>query len=337
MARITLTVGPSFVAEAGMTILDAAMRAGTPLPYSCKAGRCSTCRCKIIRGSTTAVLPESGLTDAEKSDGWILSCARTADADLLVEIESFGDLVLPPIKTLPCRIHRIERLAPDVIEVHLRLPPSAAFGFLPGQHVSVIGPNGIRRSYSLANANSPDRLLKLHIRAVDGGAMSRYWFHQAQVNDLLRLSGPLGTFFLRDTTNADLIFLATGTGMAPVKAMLESIASLPDDRRPQSINVVWGGRRPQDHYLDVAGIPGRHRYLPVLSQAGPGWTGARGHVQDALLALAPDLRNASVYACGSESMIRDARAALVLAGLPASRFHSDAFVSSEPDQSNQSH
>ena len=151
----------------------------------------------------------------------------------------------------------------------------------------------------------PIKQLELHIRRVDGGAMSDYWFGAAKVNDLLRLHGPLGTFFLRDVAGADLVFLATGTGIAPVKAMLEGLNS--QAAAPRSVTVYWGGRLPTDLYWDTRGAGTAHRFVPVLSRAGATWDGARGHVQDLLLAEGRDWDRAIVYACGSDAMIHDAR------------------------------
>jgi len=157
--------------------------------------------------------------------------------------------------------------------------------------------------------------------------MSDYWFNHAKKNDLLRLNGPMGTFFLRECTNIDVFFLATGTGIAPVKAILESLMQMPE-QQPKSLTVLWGGREPKDFYIDISAIPGKHRYYPVISRPNENWTGAKGYVQDFLLATASDLSNAVVYACGSDNMIHDAKQLLIKAGLPSARFYSDAFVSS---------
>lgn len=328
MPNISLNAKGSFSTEPGTSILDAAASASRLIPYSCRTGRCSTCRCKLVQGETTTLADESGLTTAEKAEGWILSCVRTAVTDVVLEVETLDDLALPPPRTLPCRINGIERIAPDVLRIRLRLPPGSALSHFPGQYIEAIGPGGIRRSYSLATAGSDGTPLELHVRAVEGGAMSDYWFHHAKDNDLLRLHGPLGTFVLRDVAGIDLILLATGTGIAPVKAILESLPALTPEQSPRSVTVLWGGRIPADLYLDIGALPGMHRYVPVLSRADGAWGGARGHVQDVLLGLQPDLRNAAVYACGSDAMIHGARETLLRAGLPAGRFHSDAFVCS---------
>lgn len=328
MAIIHLTSGREFAAESGVSLLDAASAAGIALPYSCRTGRCSTCKALVQRGQTCPRTEEAGLSPEEIEAGWILTCVRSAETDVELDIEDLGGITLPQPKTLPCRIAELENLAPDVLRVKLRLPPTSAFSFIPGQYIDVIGLNGTRRSYSLANASFSDKLLELHIRAVNGGAMSDYWFNHAKLNDLLRLTGPLGTFFLRECKNTDIFFLATGTGIAPVKAMLESLMHVPEDQQPQSITVLWGGRKPEDLYIDIAAIPGKHRYIPVISRPSEDWTGAKGYVQDVLLTTAPDLTKVVVYACGSDNMIHDAKKLLSNAGLPIVRIYSDAFVSS---------
>jgi CDP-4-dehydro-6-deoxyglucose reductase len=328
MPTIRLSSGACFDAAEGTTLLDAAAAASKLIPYSCRTGRCSTCRCMVVEGDTLALSDETGLSAGEKAAGWILSCVRSAASDLVLEVETLDGLTLPSPRTLPCKIDTVARVAPDVVNILLRLPPAAAFEHEAGQYIEVIGPGGIRRSYSLAAAGQAGTAVELHIREVVGGAMSDYWFHRARVNDLLRMRGPLGTFVLRDVADIDLVLLATGTGIAPVKAILESLPALEPEQAPRSVTVLWGGRVPADLYLDIGAMPGTHRFIPVLSRADAGWGGARGHVQDVLLNLQPDLRNAAVYACGSDAMIHGARDSLLRAGLPARRFHSDAFVCS---------
>jgi len=175
VSLVTLPDGRSFQASADQTVLGAALAAGISLPYSCRTGRCSTCRGRVLAGSTCALGTESGLSADERDEGWILTCVRGTASDLSLEIESLGDIVIPAPRTLPCRISSLERVSHDVMLVTLRLPPAAQFDFLPGQYVEIIGPNGIRRSYSLANADFSGKALELHIRAVGGGVMSRYW------------------------------------------------------------------------------------------------------------------------------------------------------------------
>ncbi len=328
MPLIRTTHNQAFAQSSGQTVLDAAAKAGINLPYSCKTGRCSTCKSKVHSGQSTAVVDELGLTADEKAQGYVLSCVRSASTDLLIEVEDLGDQVIPEVKTLPARISSLDKLTPDVLSIKLRLPPNTVLTYLAGQYIDVIGPGGLRRSYSVANAIAPDNQLQLHIRAVQGGAMSDYWFNQAKVNDLLRINGPLGSFFMRPLAGLHLVFFATGTGIAPVKAMFEHLANAPVADQPLSTTVYWGGREPQDLYADPTQWHPALRFIPVLSRAPGSWTGMRGYVQKAFLADAPDLTQVVVYACGSDAMIQSAKAALTQAGLPDKRFYSDAFVPS---------
>ncbi len=340
MARITLDGGRSFDAGPDESLLAAALRAGIALEHSCLTGRCGACKAQVRHGQTDNIHEETGLEPNERSNGWILSCARTALTDVHLDgVEDLG-VALPPVRILPCRIQSLHRRAPDVMEVVLRLPPQQSWAHHPGQSIDIIGPGGLQRSYSVANAVSKTQgvQLELHIRHVPQGAMSHYWFEQAKPNDLLRLRGPSGTFFLRNTAQRDLIFLATGTGIAAVKAMLESLGGQPPAEHPRSITLCWGGRVPADLYWDPTTASSTYttpptyelRYVPVLSRAGSDWTGARGHVQDALLARVSDLSQSTVYACGSDAMVHTARERLIAAGLPARHFHADAFVCSAP-------
>lgn len=271
---------------------------------------------------------ELSLSAEEKRQGWVLACVRTATTDLVIEAEDLGDVTLAKPKTIPCRIHTLEKLALDVIKVTLRLPPSSTLNFYPGQYVDIIGTGGIRRSYSLACAPQADNMLELHIKKVTDGAMSQYWFEHAKVNDLLRLNGPLGTFLLRDLDDLHLVFLATGTGIAPIKAMLEDLDRKPKERLPRSVTVYWGGRVPDDLYWRPGQMSYPYQLIPVLSRANADWIGKRGHVQNALIEDGFDLAGICVYACGSDAMIHSAQSALQAAGLPAKRFLADAFVCS---------
>lgn len=328
MPLIRTSSGKSFTAAEGGALLDAALHANLMLAYSCRTGRCGTCKSQVRAGSTIAIHDEIGLSQAERDAGWILTCVRSAASDVELDVEDLGDTQLFPAKTLPCRIHTLERLSADVVKVILRLPPSSNFDFHPGQYVEVIGHGGLRRSYSIANAPTPAKHLEMHIRQVPDGAMSQYWFEQAKVNDLLRLNGPLGTFFLRDVDGLDVIFLATGTGIAPIKAILEGFVEDPHKAQPRSVSVFWGGRVRDDLYFDVKNMGSNYQFFPVLSRADDEWIGARGHVQQALLAQRHEWDRAMVYACGSDAMIRGARQQLIDAGLSERRFYSDAFVCS---------
>lgn len=330
MPTITTTTGKRFSAQPGEALLDAALRAGVLLEHSCRTGRCSNCKAQVLTGDTVVLHDEMGLNQTERESGWILSCVRSATSDALLQVDDLGSMSLFPARTLPCRIKTLQRLTAKVLRVVLRLPPSDGLDYYPGQYIDVIGPNGLRRSYSVANAPSTDNLIELHVGRVEGGAMSEYWFEKAQVNDLLRLHGPQGTFFLRDLAGADLVFLATGTGIAPIKAMLEGLKGVPISDRPASISVYWGGRTSEDIYWTPSVSELKLDFVPVLSRADADWAGARGYIQEALLASKCNTSTSLVYACGSIAMIHSVHVQLQARGLPDRRFHSDAFVSSAP-------
>jgi CDP-4-dehydro-6-deoxyglucose reductase len=332
MPFVSTSGGQRFASAEGESLLDAALRQDVTMAYSCRTGRCNSCKARLRGGTTQLLHPETGLGESDRQAGWVLTCSRSATSDVELEIDDLGGVHLPPPRTLPCRIQSLRLLAGDILEVVLRLPPSMALDFLPGQYVEIIGHGGVRRSYSIANAPQQDRRLALHIRRVPGGAFSEYWFGQAGVNDLLRLKGPLGTFFLRDTAGVDLLLLATGTGLAPVKAIVEGLAS--SGARPRSVSVYWGMRRADELYWTPGNRADTLRpgpsptFVPVLSRAGPGWTGARGYVQHVAIDRHRDWRSTTAYVCGSEAMIEGARQAFVEAGLEERRFHADAFVCS---------
>ncbi|MFJ4343855.1 FAD-binding oxidoreductase [Pseudomonas sp. NPDC089401] len=328
MASVKLQNGKSFSSESGTSLLDSAKAAGLTLEYSCRTGRCGVCKTTVVCGETEALREETSLTAEERAAGMILTCCRHATSDVEIDAEDLGALGNIVVKTVPCRIDSITRLADNVVEVVLRVPPTGKLDYLPGQYLDVIGEGGLRRSYSIANAQREDGKLELQIREVEQGMMSQYWFGTAKHNDLLRLEGPLGTFCLRDTEAGTIVFLATGTGIAPVKAMLEQLLGNPELAAGKKIHIYWGGRHPGDIYWtpQLEGL--NAEFIPVLSRPHPDWPGRTGYVQKALLDDGIELADAVIYACGSEDMIHSARSALTDAGLPAKHFYSDAFVSS---------
>ncbi len=327
--QIKLANGRVFSANAETSILDNALRQGVTLEHSCKNGRCGVCKTQLLNGQTDVLQHEESLQEAEKQAGFILTCCRKALANIEIDIEDLPELQGIQTKTIPARIDSLEFLTPSVVQVVLRTPPNNTLQFLPGQYISVIGPNGVRRAYSVANAPRTDNKIVLHIKKVEQGVLSQYWFEQAKVNDLLRLEGPMGTFFLREQLPQTLILLATGTGLAPIQALLEKLKALAQQAQalPQ-IAVYWGNRYEKDIYceLGIQNMSGVDINL-VLSRPTQGWTGRTGYVQQAVLEDFSNLQNTAVYACGSSSMITSAKIEFIKAGLPKNRFYSDAFVS----------
>jgi CDP-4-dehydro-6-deoxyglucose reductase len=329
-----ITIEPSghtFLAEEGETVLEAALRHGYTLPYGCRNGACGSCKGKIVSGRVDyGDYQTSALPDEEKAAGFALFCSARPLSDLVIESREVGAARDIQVRTIPCRVQKIDKPSPDVAVLYLKLPASERLQFLPGQYIDILLKDGKRRSFSLANAPHDDELLQLHVRHVPGGAFTEYVFTQMREKAILRFEGPLGTFFLREDSDKPIIMLATGTGFAPIKSMLEH-AFYTGIKRP--ITLYWGGRQRQDLYMlelpmKWAAEHPTFRFVPVLSQLAPEdhWTGRTGHVQDCALADHPDLHDVQVYACGSPAMVNDAHRVLVAAGLPEDEFFSDAFT-----------
>ncbi len=328
MPNVMLNTGRTFPADPTVTILDAARVQGVTLEYSCRTGRCGICKAPVLSGETAILKSEAeGLTAEEAAAGLVLTCCRAATSDVELDIEPLDRLQGLEIKTMPSRIGSIERLAPDIVKVVLRTPPASPMRFLPGQYVDVLA-EGVRRSYSLANAPRADGLLELIIKRYPGGRLSEYWFERAKPNDLIRIEGPFGTFFLRDEGPRDIVFLATGTGIAPVKALLEEFAADAERAARHRLRVFWGNREAESFCWDPVALGLDIAVHHLLSNREAAWEGARGYVQDAAVRDGIDPEDTVVYACGSNAMIASARTALLALGLPAKRFFSDAFVSS---------
>jgi CDP-4-dehydro-6-deoxyglucose reductase len=260
-----------------------------------------------------------------------LFCCAKPQSDLTLECKQLTSGADIPVKTLPSRIEKLERLAPDVIEMHLRLPANERLQFLAGQYIDILLKDGKRRSYSLANAPHDDAFLQLHIRHVPGGLFTTQVFSTLKVRDILRFNGPHGGFYLREDSDKPMILLAGGTGFAPIKAIVEH-AIAEKSRRP--MHIYWGAKARVDLYLNS--LPEKWgaenadiRYVPVLSEpaADDGWTGRSGFVHRAVLEDFPDLSGYQVYACGSPLMIDAARDDFVnLCKLPEEEFFADAFT-----------
>jgi len=328
MHLVTLNNGRTFTADPSLSILDAARNAGIVLEYSCRTGRCGICKAPVTAGETALLRPEDeSLRLEDVAAGLILTCCRAAAGNVALDIEPLDRLAGLAIKTMPARISMIERLAPDIVRVVLRTPPASPMRFLAGQYVDVLA-EGVRRSYSLANAPRIDGVLELLIKRYPGGVLSQYWFEKAAVNDLVRIEGPFGTFFLREEGPTNIVFLATGTGIAPVKALLEEIATDPARAARHHLSVFWGNREPENFCWDPSALGLDTRFHHLLSGFDAAWAGGRGYVQEAAVREGIDPHDTVVYACGSSAMVASARADLFALGLPSKRFFSDAFVSS---------
>ncbi len=331
-----VTVKPSgrqFTCEADETILNAAIRAGVGLPYGCKNGACGTCKGMVLSGTVThGTHQEKALPAADEAAGFSLFCCARAHSDVVIEAREVLGIGEFPIKKLPSRIAKLEKVADDVMTIALQLPASERLQYRAGQYIEFILKDGKRRSYSLANAPHLDEHITLHVRHMPGGLFTDHVFNTMKEREILRFEGPLGTFFLREDSSRPMVLLASGTGFAPIKAIVEQ--ALHDDlKRPMTL--YWGGRRPKDLYMHALceewarTIPD-FRYVPVISDPLPEdqWQGRTGFVHRAVMEDMSDLSDHQVYACGAPVMVDAAKADFtVLCGLPADEFYADAFTS----------
>jgi CDP-4-dehydro-6-deoxyglucose reductase len=328
MFKIELKNNKSFNCSKEQTIFEAAKMAGVLLDHSCLAARCRSCAVRVLEGDSADIQEELVLSEEEKQQGFILSCNAKPIANMKLDIEDLGDIVLSESRTFPSKIDRIEKVTDSIIKVVLRLPPASNFNFVAGQYVNIIK-GTIKRSYSIANNRNKDNKLEFYIKKYEGGIMSNYWFSEAKANDLVRIEGPQGTFFYRAQEEVKhLVLLATGTGIAPIKAILEQLNSNPTSCSNKKIWVVWGGRYEEDIFWEPKFGNLNLSFIPVLSRSKEEWNGARGYVQNAVIDEEINLKHAQVYACGSVSMIQDAKKLFVENQLNKDKFYADAFVSS---------
>lgn len=334
--------GRTFDVQWDETVLAAAVRQGVGLPYGCKDGACGSCKCKKLSGVVQHSTHQSkALSEEEEAAGMVLTCCATALGDVVLESRQVTQTGSFPVKKMPARLSQLERKSADVMLMRLQLPANEAFSYHAGQYLDFLLPDGLRRSYSMASAAAaPDQngRLELHVRHLPGGVFTDRVFGTLKEKEILRLEGPFGSFYLREDSNKPMVLLASGTGFAPIKAIIEHMQQK-DIQRPATL--YWGGRRPQDLYLDdwvqtkLREMP-QLRYVPVISEALPadGWSGRTGFVHRAVLQDLPDLSGYQVYACGVPVMVESAQRDFAQAGLPPEEFYSDAFTS-EADKAVQ--
>jgi CDP-4-dehydro-6-deoxyglucose reductase len=327
--------GHAFTVDDGETVLAAALREGIVIAYGCRNGVCGTCKGKLVEGAVDyGTYQEHALSAAEKDAGMALFCQAKPRSDLLIRCRELGAAVKGmQIKMMPARVMKLERAAPDVMLLELKLPANDKFMFLAGQYVDLILRDGTRRSFSMANAPHDDEFLRLHLRDY-GGPFSRHVFGAMKEKDILRIEGPFGTFFLREDSAKPIVLLASGTGFAPIKAIVEHAMHADMKRR---MTLYWGCRVRADLYLHELAVnwqrAGILRYVPVLSDAPASdhWTGRTGFVHRAVMEDFPDLSGHQVYACGAPIVVESAsRDFTARCKLPEDEFFSDSFTPSVP-------
>ncbi len=333
-----VTVQPSgrrFEANEGEALLAAAIRQGIGLPYGCKDGACGSCKCKKLEGTVVHGPHQlKALSHEEEAQGLVLTCCAVPQTDAVLESRQVTDESAFPVRKMPARISQLQRLTHDVVVMRLQLPANEVFKYHAGQYVEFLLRDGDRRSYSMANAPHTQAQtpgIELHLRHMPGGKFTDQVFSTLKEKDILRIEGPYGSFFLREDSSKPMVLLASGTGFAPIKALIEHM-QFKNIQRPAVL--YWGGRRPADLYMHdwlvakTQEMP-QLRYVSVVSDALPedAWTGRTGFVHQAVLQDLPDLSGHQVYACGAPIVVDSAKADYTAqAGLPEDEFFADSFT-----------
>ena len=309
----------AFPCDAGTTILEAARLAGYEMPYSCRRGACASCRGLVRSGEIDTPYP---------GDLYTLFCQATPKSDLEIVPREIRRIDPAARSTIDTKVLRVVRAADDVRIVQLRFPAGVRAKFKAGQYLDVILADGARRSFSMANAPQQSDVAVLHVRVVPGGKFSQEVLPKLAPGDQLRVEIPAGDFWLRESAQP-AVFVASGTGFAPVKSILEDAFRKKDTRE---MVLYWGARRQKDLYLAdlpakwAAQVP-QFRFVPVLSEPAADWQGRTGFVHRAVMEDYPSLAGHQVYACGVTAMVDAARRDFTTArGLLPDDFYCDAFV-----------
>ena len=335
----TATVQPagrSFTVEPDEPVLQAAIRQGVGLPYGCKDGACGSCKSRLLEGRVVhGVHQAKALSAEEEAAGLMLTCCAVPQTDVVIEARSVPGAGQFAVRKMPSRVISITRPAPDVAVLMMQLPANDPLRYQAGQYVEFILRDGARRSYSMASAphtQTDKPVIELHLRHMPGGKFTDHVFSAMKEKDILRIEGPFGSFFLREDSDKPIVLLASGTGFAPIKAIIEHL-QFKASTRPTVL--YWGCRSQADLYLHDWALAAAHqmpnlRYVPVLSEphAEDAWAGRTGLVHRAVMADLPDLSGHQVYACGAPIMVESAQRDLVaLCHLPADEFYADSFTS----------
>ena len=313
-----------FAGSQDLTILESAKKASLTFAHSCLSGRCSECKVKVVSGDFEMPSTQEGLTNKQIQEGYCLSCITKPISDMELEDASFIEGVLPEVKTIPAKISLLEFLSEDVVKVILRTPPNKSLKFLAGQYID-LSVKGIKRSYSIASTPS-DSEIELLIKNYTGGKFSNYLFNEAKVNDLLRIEGPKGTYILPKDNTHNLIFISTGTGIAPNLSLIKS-ALEEGIVQPSQVTLIHGQRSAKEHIYSIDEILNGVNIVKCTSRESvEGFV--QGYVQDAVKGLELDISNSLVFACGNPQMIKELKMQMIALGLEERKFKSDVFVPS---------
>lgn len=315
----------TFEVQPGETVLDAALRCNVGLPHECTFGGCGTCRIRLVEGRVDYEEWPMALGEQEAAQGFGLACQARPRDDLVISAARPGTSSDPVV--LQATVEALRPLADDVLHLQLRLPEAQELVYQPGQYMNVLLGDGRHRSFSMASR--PDGAqVDFHVRRIPGGRFTDARLAALQPGEQLPVEIPLGSFRYHPEDDRPLLMVATGTGLAPIKSMLETLMDS-DDCPP--VSLYWGARTPPDLYLHEEIQAWGERlydfsYVPVLSRAAEGWEGRRGHVQQAVLQDLGELSEHAIYLCGSPAMVADAKSLFGAHGADPQRIYADSFM-----------
>ena len=322
---VVLQTSQSFEVNSNESVLEAALRQEVKLAHECTFGGCGTCRVKLVEGAVGYEQFPMALTPEEAQRGYALACQARPQSDLVISAEPIAEGVCEPQRCTAV-VKELRWLTPEVANLHLELSDLPSFDYLPGQYMNVHLGDGTHRSFSMASLPNASRV-DFHVRRIPGGRFTDAHLDKLAAGDLLEVELPLGAFRCHPEDYRPMVMVATGTGLAPIKSILESLMDDPDC---PPVWLYWGMRSEAGLYLDQEIRRWKPRlyefqYVPVLSRASGRWQGKRGHVQDAVLADIGDLSEHSIYMCGSPAMISDAKQAFLARGADLEHIYTDGF------------
>ena len=322
--------GAQFTVSADETVLEAAQRAGAKLPHECTFGACGTCRVHVLAGQVRYDEPPMGLTDEERDQGYALACQARPCSDLQLSAPERGVTFVEP-RRVTARVADVTALCEGVTRLRLRLPVEADLDYRCGQYINVWLDDDAPRSFSMATAPAGD-LIEFHIRRIPGGRFTDGLVQRLQPDDSVDVEFPLGVFCFHEDDWRPMILAATGTGIAPIRAILQSLLDQPDC---PPVTLYWGVRTESDLYCLQELESWRNRIyefdiVPVLSRGSEQWTGRRGYVQDAIAQDHPDLSEHALYLCGSPAMINDVKDLAARRGADLDFVYADSFTFQHP-------
>ena len=321
----------SFDCDDDDTILDAGLNAGLNLPHACRGGSCGCCLAKVESGDVEYLFEPIALTEDEVAENKVLLCACVPASDVEVSFDnvSLDELAESTIQIqeLPVKINYLEKLTADLMLMKLAVPKTKNFEFKAGQYIDFILRDGRRRSFSIANrCDLSEKEIELHIRLIENGHFTTRVFNSMKKGDILRIAGPYGNFTLQQNSRP-IIFMAGGTGIAPIKSIIDE--TIHEDYRTP-VTIIWGTRTFKDLYIhqyltELESNNPHINYIPVLSRPDEDWKGQTGHIHKTLESLNFDLNQYDIYASGRPDVIESIKSYLVSVQFSSDKFYFDSF------------